>query len=99
MLEIAVPYHFLTYRSFSWSTYHYQLQGYARLLDRSTRKVVWAAECWIGGVNSDESFELNRSEFAANESARFKEVLAHAGGGVFRRADERPGWRQRASWG
>jgi hypothetical protein len=73
-LEVYVDTNSLSYRPLAWQTYQYMLLGHATLLD-SNGRVVWQNTCDVGGVSADTTLQLDRSEFAANDGQKLKDIM------------------------
>ena len=73
-LEVYTDLNFLGYRAFAWNTYQYGFMGHARLIGPDG-SVTWEKKCAIKPGKSDETLQLNRSEFNNQGGQRLIEVM------------------------
>lgn len=73
-LEVGVHLNFFSYRPMHWQTYQYLMGANAKLLGKDGQPI-WQEVCKVGGTASDETLQLDRMEFRANDGKRLKEVM------------------------
>lgn len=72
VLEVTVPHHSAWYGAVSWRTYKYGMSAKAQLIRVADAKVIWSDTCV---TNNGDDYELNISDFQANNGARLKQVF------------------------